>query len=197
MSQFCVYANADPASRRDVPCWLNVQSDLIDNVESRVVVPLIPAAQAGPLLTRLMPELPVAGKPMVMDTAQITSVPMMPACIHGVINLRGNVVPVLDLAARFGMERTAAGKRTCIVIIELELNEVQQRIGLVVDAVDAVLDIEGHEVEPAPPFGTGIRTDFIAGMARNEQGFTIILDVRRVLSLDDILQLNRAMALAG
>ncbi|PBS11576.1 plasmid maintenance protein CcdB [Lysobacteraceae bacterium NML93-0792] len=76
MSQFCVYANADPASRRDVPCWLNVQSDLIDNVESRVVVPLIPAAQAGPLLTRLMPELPVAGKPMVMDTAQITSVPM-------------------------------------------------------------------------------------------------------------------------
>jgi purine-binding chemotaxis protein CheW len=141
--------------------------------------------------------LPIELVREIIEYGQITSVPMMPACIHGVINLRGNVVPVLDLAARFGMERTAAGKRTCIVIIELELNEVQQRIGLVVDAVDAVLDIEGHEVEPAPPFGSGIRTDFIAGMARNEQGFTIIPDVRRVLSLDDILQLNRAMALAG
>ncbi|KLJ02322.1 CcdB family protein [Luteimonas sp. FCS-9] len=76
MSQFCVYANADPASRRAVPCWLNVQSDLIDTVESRVVVPLLPPEQAGPLLTRLMPALPVAGETMVMDTAQITSVPM-------------------------------------------------------------------------------------------------------------------------
>ncbi|UNK43094.1 CcdB family protein [Luteimonas sp. S4-F44] len=76
MSQFCVYANADPASRHAVPCWLNVQSDLIDTVESRVVVPLIPPEQAGPLLTRLMPTLPVAATTMVMDTAQITSVPM-------------------------------------------------------------------------------------------------------------------------
>ena len=128
----------------------------------------------------------------IIEYGQITSVPMMPACIHGVINLRGAWCLCWTWRRRFGMERTAAGKHTCIVIIELELNEVQQRIGLVVDAVDAVLDIEGHEVEPAPPFGTGIRTDFIAGMARNEQGFTIILDVRRVLSLDDILQLNRA-----
>ena len=76
MSQFHVYANADPASRREVPCWLNVQSDLIDIAESRVVVPLIVPGQAGPVLSRLMPLLSVAGKPMVMDTAQITNVPM-------------------------------------------------------------------------------------------------------------------------
>lgn len=77
MSQFWAYANADPASRRAVPCWLNVQSDLIDTAESRVVVPLIARAQAGPLLLGgLMPTLDVAGKPMVMDTAQITSVPL-------------------------------------------------------------------------------------------------------------------------
>lgn len=76
MSQFHVYVNADPASRREVPCWLNVQSDLIDIAESRVVVPLIAPAQAGPLLSRLMPSLSVAGKQMVMDTAQITNVPM-------------------------------------------------------------------------------------------------------------------------
>lgn len=128
----------------------------------------------------------------IIEYGQVTTVPMMPPFIHGVINLRGNVVPVLDLAARFGFELSVPNKRTCIVIIELNLDEQQQRIGLVVDAVDAVLDIETDKVEQAPPFGAGIRTDFIAGMARDERGFTIILDVRRVLSLDDIRQLSLA-----
>lgn len=141
--------------------------------------------------------LPIELVREIIEYGQITSVPMMPSCIHGVINLRGNVVPVLDLAARFGMDRTDAGKRTCIVIIELDLNEVQQRIGLVVDAVDAVLDIRTADVEPAPAFGAGIRTDFIAGMARDDRGFTIILEVRKVLSLDDILQISQVMAQAG
>lgn len=141
--------------------------------------------------------LPIELVREIIEYGQITGVPMMPSCIHGVINLRGNVVPVLDLAARFGMARTEAGKRTCIVIIELDLNEIQQRIGLVVDAVDAVLDIRTADVEPAPAFGAGIRTDFIAGMARDDRGFTIILEVRKVLSLDDILQISQVMAQAG
>ncbi|PAU66370.1 chemotaxis protein CheW [Pseudomonas sp. PIC25] len=141
--------------------------------------------------------LPIELVREIIEYGQITTVPMMPAFIHGVINLRGNVVPVLDLAARFGFELTEPGKRTCIVIIELELDDQQQRIGLVVDAVDAVLDIDSTEVEPAPPFGAGIRTDFIAGMARDERGFTIILDVRRVLSLDDIRQLSLAQQASG
>ena len=76
MSQFCAYANADAASRRSIPYWLNVQSDLIDIAESRVVVPLIAPDQAGSSLMRLMPSLTVAGKRVVMDTAQITNVPM-------------------------------------------------------------------------------------------------------------------------
>ena len=120
--------------------------------------------------------LPIELVREIIEYGQITGVPMMPACIHGVINLRGNVVPVLDLAARFGMERTLPGKRTCIVIIELE---------------------QAADVEPAPAFGAGIRTEFIAGMARDERGFTIILDVRKVLSLDDILQISQAMAQAS
>jgi len=136
--------------------------------------------------------LPIELVREIIEYGQITTVPMMPTFIHGVINLRGNVVPVLDLAARFGFELTEPSKRTCIVIIELELDDQLQRIGLVVDAVDAVLDIDSTEVEPAPPFGAGIRTDFIAGMARDERGFTIILEVRRVLSLDDIRQLSLA-----
>ncbi|PZP22842.1 chemotaxis protein CheW [Pseudomonas kuykendallii] len=136
--------------------------------------------------------LPIELVREIIEYGQITTVPMMPGFIHGVINLRGNVVPVLDLAARFGFERTEAGNRTCIVIIELNLDDAQQNIGLVVDAVDAVLDIEPGDVEQAPAFGAGIRTDFIAGMARDERGFTIVLDVRRALSLDDILQLALA-----
>ncbi|MGX5724398.1 chemotaxis protein CheW [Metapseudomonas otitidis] len=128
----------------------------------------------------------------IIEYGQVTTVPMMPVFIHGVINLRGNVVPVMDLAARFGQDLSVPNKRTCIVIIELDLDEQHQRIGLVVDAVDAVLDIESDQVEQAPPFGAGIRTDFIAGMARDERGFTIILDVRRVLSLEDIRQLSLA-----
>lgn len=128
----------------------------------------------------------------IIEYGQVTTVPMMPVFIHGVINLRGNVVPVMDLAARFGQDLSVPNKRTCIVIIELDLDEQHQRIGLVVDAVDAVLDIEPDQVEQAPPFGAGIRTDFIAGMARDDRGFTIILDVRRVLSLEDIRQLSLA-----
>lgn len=137
--------------------------------------------------------VPIDGVREIIEYGDVTAVPMMPAFIHGVINLRGNVVPVLDLAARFGFELTAAGKRTCIVIIEPELDGIAQRIGLVVDAVDAVLDIDPHQVVQAPPFGSGIRTDFIAGMARHEQGFTIILNIPQVLSLDDIRQLSLAV----
>jgi purine-binding chemotaxis protein CheW len=128
----------------------------------------------------------------IIEYAEVTHVPMMPHFIHGVINLRGNVVPVLDLAARFDLSLTQAGKRTCIVIIELELEGDRQRIGLVVDAVDAVLDIEPQQVMPAPPFGGDIRSDFIAGMAQRAQGFIIILNMMQVLSLDDIRHLSQA-----
>ncbi len=121
----------------------------------------------------------------IIEYGDVTAVPMMPAFIHGVINLRGNVVPVLDLATRFGFEPTTVGKRTCIVIIELELEDFSQRIGLVVDAVDAVLDIDPRQVVAAPTFG--------AGMARGEQGFTIILNIPQVLSMDDIRQLSLAV----
>lgn len=136
--------------------------------------------------------LPIELVREIIEYAEITRVPMMPAYIHGVLNLRGNVVPVLDLAARFVMELTEAGKRTCIVIIALPLEDGVQRIGLVVDAVDAVLDIDPHGVVPAPPFGTGIRADFIAGMAQQEQGFLIILNMPQVLSLEDIRYLSQA-----
>ena len=137
--------------------------------------------------------LPIELVREIIEYAEVTAVPMMPTFIHGVINLRGNVVPVLDLAARFGFELTRPDKRTCIVIIELALGDSVQPIGLVVDAVDAVLDIDPQQVVPPPPFGVGIRTDYIAGMARSEQAFTNILAIAQVLSLDDIQQLSLAV----
>jgi len=136
--------------------------------------------------------LPIALVREIIEYAEVTRVPMMPAYIHGVINLRGNVVPVLDLAARFGLSLTEPGNRTCIVIIELPLADGLQRIGLVVDEVDEVLEIDPRQIMPAPAFGTSIRSDFIAGMAQQVQEFLIILNMLQVLSLDDIRHLSQA-----
>jgi len=136
--------------------------------------------------------LPIALVREIIEYAEVTRVPMMPAYIHGVINLRGNVVPVLDLAARFGLSLTDPGNRTCIVIIELPLADGLQRIGLVVDEVDEVLEIDPRQIMPAPAFGTSIRSDFIAGMAQQVQEFLIILNMLQVLSLDDIRHLSQA-----
>jgi purine-binding chemotaxis protein CheW len=112
----------------------------------------------------------------------LTEVPMMPACIRGVINLRGAVVPVLDLSARFGRQPSEQTKRTCIVIVEVEANGERQDMGVVVDAVNAVLEIAQADIEPPPAFGAKIRTDFIEGMGKVDGRFVILLDINRVLS---------------
>ena len=122
---------------------------------------------------------------------------MMPDAIRGVINLRGAVVPVMDLAARFGRPQSVAGKRTCIVIVELEHDGERQLTGVVVDAVSAVLDIAAADIEPAPSFGTRIRGDFIAGMGKVSGKFVILLNVQQVLALDGLPDLAGADALAA
>jgi purine-binding chemotaxis protein CheW len=116
----------------------------------------------------------------------LTEVPMMPECIRGVINLRGAVVPVMDLSARFGKTPAAITKRTCIVIVEVEANGERQDMGVVVDAVNAVLEIPAADIEPPPAFGARIRTDFIEGMGKVNGKFVILLDVNQVLSIDEI-----------
>ena len=122
----------------------------------------------------------------IIEFSGLTTVPMMPACIRGVINLRGAVVPVLDLSARFGRAPTVATRKTCIVIVEVETDGVRQDIGVIVDAVNEVLEIPGEEIEPAPAFGARLRPDLIRGMGKVEGRFVIILDTDRVLSHDDI-----------
>jgi len=127
----------------------------------------------------------------IIEYGHLTVVPMMPECIRGVINLRGAVVPVVDLACRFGRRSTDLTRRTCIVIVEVEGEGERQDIGVIVDAVSEVLEIQGSQIEPAPAFGARIRTDFIHGMGKLDGKFVIILNVNKVLSLDDLALLGQ------
>jgi purine-binding chemotaxis protein CheW len=133
----------------------------------------------------------------IIEYGQLTEIPMMPTFIRGVINLRGSVVPVIDLAARFGGKSTEVSRRTCIVIVEVsdDLGGVGDQasrhdIGIMVDAVSEVLDIPGSEIEPPPTFGARIRADFIFGMGKVGGKFVIILNINKVLSIEEIAQLT-------
>jgi len=122
----------------------------------------------------------------IIEYASLTEVPMMPTYVRGVINLRGSVVPVLDLPARFGKASSAITKRTCIVIIDVMLGSDRHVLGLVVDAVNAVLDIPQSDIEPPPAFGASIRTEFIRGMVKINSKFVIVIDVDHVLAADEV-----------
>ncbi|MFA6313475.1 MAG: chemotaxis protein CheW [Sterolibacterium sp.] len=125
----------------------------------------------------------------IIEYGNLTEIPMMPAFIRGVINLRGAVVPVVDLSARFGGRQSDVGKRTCVVIVEMHQEDTKQDLGIMVDAVSEVLEIQGSEIEPPPAFGAKIRADFIAGMGKVNSKFVIILDIQRVLSIDEMTTL--------
>ena len=141
----------------------------------------------------------ILGIKEIIEYEGLTEVPMMPACVRGVINLRGAVVPVMDLSSRFGKPASAVTKRTCIVIVETEGGGERQDMGVVVDAVNAVLEIPSSEIEPPPAFGARIRTDFIQGMGKVNGKFVIMLNVEQVLSAEEIgalAQLDDKAALA-
>jgi len=122
----------------------------------------------------------------IIEFGGITAVPMMPATIRGVINLRGAVVPVMDLAVRFGKPPSEIGRRTCIVIVETQHDGEQQVIGVVVDSVSAVQDIPAADIEPPPSFGLKISSHFVAGIGKVQGRFVILLDVNQVLSMDEL-----------
>ncbi|MFC4308707.1 chemotaxis protein CheW [Steroidobacter flavus] len=132
----------------------------------------------------------------ILEYGHPTEVPMMPSFIRGVINLRGAVVPVLDLAARLQRPSQPVTKKTCIVIVEMQLNEERQVIGIVVDAVNEVLEIAASEIEAPPTFGTAIRSEFIAGLGKVNGKFVIVLDVNQVLSMEDAALLAEHTAAA-
>lgn len=128
----------------------------------------------------------ILGVKEIIEYDEVTPVPMMPACIRGVINLRGTVVPVLDLASRFGRNTSVVTRRTCIVIVEVGDDDARQDVGVVVDSVNAVIELVAEDIQPAPAFGARIRVDFIEGMGRVNGRFVILLDMARVLSSEEI-----------
>jgi purine-binding chemotaxis protein CheW len=138
--------------------------------------------------------LGILGIKEIIEYSSLTDVPMMPPYVRGVINLRGAVVPVIDLSVRFGRATAPVTKRTCIVIIEVLANDERQVIGIVVDAVNEVIDIPASDIEPPPAFGSGIRTDFILGMGKVHNKFVIVLDANHVLAFDELANLGMPAA---
>lgn len=131
----------------------------------------------------------ILGIKEILEYGTLTTVPMMPGFVRGVINLRGAVVPVIDLSARFGRRSSEVTRRSCIVIIEAKGEAGSQDLGILVDSVSEVLEIAATDIEPAPDFGTGLRQEFISGMAKVDNKFVITLNVNRVLSVDEMLML--------
>lgn len=133
----------------------------------------------------------------ILEYGKITQVPMMPDFIQGVINLRGEVVPVIDLARRFQLRASKVTKRTCVVIIEVEANGRHQDLGVMVDSVSEVLDIPPNHIRPAPGFGARIQADFIKGMGQLNDDFVIILAEDRVLSVDELAAVGEVQDALG
>ncbi len=126
----------------------------------------------------------------IIGMMPITSVPQTPEFVKGVINLRGKVIPVMDLRIRFDLEASDYTDRTCIIVVEIGGENSNVMIGIVVDTVSEVLNIKSMEIEPAPAFGTELDTEYILGIAKIEGGVKILLDIDRVLRSDELSMLE-------
>lgn len=127
----------------------------------------------------------------IIGYSQVTKIPMVPEYILGVMNVRGNVVPVVDLAPRFGSIASPVTKLTCIVIVEIEEGEDISDIGILVDSVEDVVDISEDKVESAPGFGAKLRADFISGIGKIGERFVILLDITRVLDINELSRFDQ------
>ena len=122
----------------------------------------------------------------IIQVGPMTAVPLMPAFVRGVINLRGAVVPVIDLHARFGRASARLGKKSCIVIFDALRDGERTELGLVVDAVSEVVDIADESVEPPPSFGTAVRREFIRAIGKHGDRFVILLEPDRAFDVDEM-----------
>jgi purine-binding chemotaxis protein CheW len=123
----------------------------------------------------------------IIEYSSITKVPKVPRWIRGVINLRGNVVPVVDLAVRFGMDERPTKKTTCIVIVEVQQETENTVMGVIADAVNQVIELNPGDIEQPPAFGTRVRLEYLAGMGKLGKKFALILNIDRVLSAAELL----------
>jgi len=130
----------------------------------------------------------------IIGMMTITTIPQTPPFVKGVINLRGKVIPVIDLRLKFGMEAMAYTDRTCIVVVEISAESGNVLVGIVVDTVSEVLNIKANDIENPPTFGTAMNTEFILGMAKVNGGVKILLDIDKVMNSEDIALLPSAAA---
>lgn len=128
----------------------------------------------------------------VLDLTTITKIPKTPDFMSGVINLRGSVVPVVDLRLCFHMSETRRTRNTCIVVVEVMLEDESTVIGALADSVEEVIDLEPNQIQPAPKIGTQLQTDFIKGMGKRESQFIVILDIDRVFSAEELSAVRSA-----
>ncbi len=136
--------------------------------------------------------LDVAKVREVLDFTSVTRVPRTPEFMRGVINLRGSVVPVVDLRLTFGMTSTQKTVNTCIVVVEVTLDGETVIVGALADSVEEVIDLEPDQIEPPPTIGASVRTEFIQGIGKREAGFLIILDIDGVFSAAELGSLKAA-----
>ena len=121
----------------------------------------------------------------VLDYTTITKVPRMPEYLRGVINLRGNVVPVIDLRLKLGMSAIQKTVDTCIVIVEIEMDGEIIQMGALADSVKEVIDLDPGQIAPPPRIGTKLKNEFIKGMGKQDEKFLIILDIDRILTANE------------
>ena len=133
--------------------------------------------------------VPIAPIREIIEFHGLTEIPLSPPFMRGVINLRGAVVPVIDLSVRFGRQPTTVGRRSCVIIVEIMVDRLLQPLGVLVDAVSAVVDVEPEQVESRPGFGSGLRNDFVAGMLKLQDHFVVSLDLDCVLSSEELIEL--------
>ncbi len=132
--------------------------------------------------------LDVANVREILEFTTVTRVPRTPEYMRGVINLRGSVVPVLDMRLKFDLSQTEKTVNTCIVVVEIGIEQENTVIGALVDSVQEVFELEPGQIEPAPKIGTRLKTEFIKGMGKKDDRFIIILDIDKVFSLEEIAE---------
>lgn len=132
----------------------------------------------------------------IIEYDAVTTVPKMAPWVRGVINLRGAVVPVVNLAAKFGMEQKPISKTTCIVIVDTQFENQETTVGLIVDAVSQVMELSADDVQPVPDFGTRVKMDYLIGMAQSGRKFALLLDVDKVLTTEELHDLREVSAYA-
>jgi purine-binding chemotaxis protein CheW len=154
------------------------------------------ALEGGKFLTFLMANekygLEILKVREIIGMMNVTSVPTTPAFIRGVINLRGKVIPVVDLRLKFGIEAKEDMQRTCIIVVHLDRTVQEMTMGIIVDEVSDVLDIDRDQIEPPPSFGANIRTDFILGMGKVDQKVVTMLDIDRVLTEQETVLVEKS-----